>query len=134
MISAKKEVNPTYTAFSPFMYSLDTFLPIINFGQKDYWWPQPTVQEPYCARTMETNFWRGPWNGCYWSHIAARWVLTTIPSLFRDHPRVYAGVSWLSAPPTIGHFLRGYRWLHIAIGWFLITVGVAGVTGLVRKE
>jgi hypothetical protein len=27
-----------------------------------------------------------------------------------------------------------YRYFHIACGWLLITLGIAGVTGLVRKE
>jgi hypothetical protein len=27
-----------------------------------------------------------------------------------------------------------YRWLHIGVGWMLITLVVAGFTGLVRKE
>jgi hypothetical protein len=29
-----------YPAFRPLLYSLDTFVPIVNFGQKDYWGPQ----------------------------------------------------------------------------------------------
>jgi hypothetical protein len=42
---------------------------------------------------------------------------------------------WL--PVNLGpnaQFFRGYLWLHIILGWVLTTVGVAGLTGLVKKE
>ncbi len=33
-----------------------------------------------------------------------------------------------------GRWLQYYNWLHVGIGWVLITLGVAGFTGLVRRE
>lgn len=33
-----------------------------------------------------------------------------------------------------GRWIQYYYWLHICLGWALITLGVAGFTGLVRKE
>ncbi len=144
MLPAKKEAYPSdaqirqvpsvYPAFSPFMYSLDTFLPIINFGQKDFWWPQPVEREPYCTRSMATNFWSGSWSGYTWAHYAGRQLLTMMTSRLSGYPWVHEKVGWLLSPTTIGSFLRGYRWFHIAIGWVLITLFVAGFTSLVRKE
>jgi hypothetical protein len=32
-----------------------------------------------------------------------------------------------------GYLLLCYFWVHIALGWMLTTLGVAGLTGLVRK-
>ena len=31
----------TYPEFNPWMYSLDTLLPVLEMGQKDYWRPNP---------------------------------------------------------------------------------------------
>lgn len=33
-----------------------------------------------------------------------------------------------------GRWIQYYYWIHICLGWALITLGVAGFTGLVRKE
>ena len=52
IIPAKKDAYPDYErnrqlpsfypTFDPWVYSLDTFLPIVNLGQKDYWQPKAT--------------------------------------------------------------------------------------------
>jgi len=77
LISTKKagDVSPKFNAFT---YSVDAFLPIINFRQEDYWIPSG----------------RNPWSP----------VLLT------------------------------YYMFHVAAGWILSTLGVLGVTGLVRKR
>jgi len=31
-------------------------------------------------------------------------------------------------------FLRGFRWIQVILGWFFATMGLAGVSGLLRKE
>jgi hypothetical protein len=52
--------------FSPFMYSLDVLLPVINFHQKDYFIPDPTTP-------------RGIWVRRYfWLHIALGWIFATL--------------------------------------------------------
>lgn len=73
-----------YPKFSAVMYSLDTFLPIVDFGQKAYWMPNPN-----------------------------------------------RGAVWMFGL-TSGWFLRLYLWGHIAFGWLLTTLVVAGITGLVK--
>lgn len=42
----------------------------------------------------------------------------------------------LFVPTGVGNarWIQYYYWLHICLGWALITLGVAGFTGLVRKE
>ena len=35
---------------------------------------------------------------------------------------------------TWGGALRGYLWFHIAAGWFLTTIWVAGLTGVIKKS
>lgn len=41
---------------------------------------------------------------------------------------------WVPAGVGAGRWIQYYYWVHICLGWALITLGVAGFTGLVRKE
>ncbi len=79
------KTGPYYPAFSAAMYSLDTFLPIINFGQKERWAPNANAG----------RLWRGR---------------------------------------RAGWYARAYLWMHIALGWLITTLFVAGVTGLVQTK
>jgi hypothetical protein len=110
IIPAKKvQENTRYPSFDPWMYSLDTLLPIINFGQKDYWWPEVS-HTPFMIVTE-----LGSVSSVQFASLAPHDPKTT---------------KWWTSVA----FLRVYRWVHIGIGWLLITLGIAGVTGLVRKE
>ncbi len=77
VLTKPNEQTPVW--FNAFIYSLDTFLPIISLHQKEYFIP------------------RGNW-------------------------------SWG------GTFVAAYYWLHILAGWVLVTLGVAGITGIVKKD
>ena|SRR5882724_1477811 len=119
-----------FPAFNSWLYSLDTFLPIINFGQKDHWRPRdtaptasgpaqsllasteappPSSSHPIPSGEKAEDFW--------WASATYQKVLTMVKA-------------WVAS----GGPLRLYRYFHIGIGWLLITLGIAGVTGLVRKE
>lgn len=54
------------TVFNPLIYSLDTFLPVINFGQTDYWIPS--------GKGIVGLFTQWYW----WLHIAFGWIFSTI--------------------------------------------------------
>jgi hypothetical protein len=111
MIPAKAEAYDTtkktrqetafYPAFNRWLYSLDTFVPIINFGQKDYWGPQVACNTSVAIKGG-------------WTNSAAKGGIRLCIFGIR--------------------VLYLYRWLHIIVGWVLITLVVAGFTGLVRKE
>lgn len=81
-----------YPPFNRWFYSIDTFVPIINFGEKDYWAPLAHCNESAAQ-------------GC-----RVCFCLLGIRALYV------------------------YRWLHVAVGWLLITLVVTGFTNLVRKE
>jgi hypothetical protein len=88
-----------YHAFNRWLYSLDTLVPIINFGQKDYWAPQVSCNKSGLIRGGGIR-------------------LCILGILNNPGIRV----------------LYLYRWLHIFVGWVLITLAVAEFTGLVRKK
>jgi hypothetical protein len=102
-----------YPAFNRWLYALDTFVPIINFGQKDYWAPQVDCYEripkgdPKGEKRIKTGLIRGG---------GVR--LCVLGILNRPAIRV----------------LYLYRWLHIVAGWVLITLFVTGFTNLVRRQ
>jgi hypothetical protein len=52
------------------------------------------------------------------------------PWQYKAHPWMPRGTSWLISPWS----LRRFRWLQISLGWFFTTMGVAAVTGIVRRE
>ncbi len=55
----------SYLRFSAPVYSLDTFLPIINLGQKDHWAPNANSADGWWLRSY------------LWVHIILGWVLST---------------------------------------------------------
>jgi hypothetical protein len=124
------QVPPYYPRFRPLLYSLDTLLPIINFGQKDHWrlrdgapmssiprqWAQPPVDSAIASSLSQTAA-QGEAQGGGLAAASTRAVWATIRT-------------WV----TDGEPIRLYRLAHIAAGWLLITLGIAGVTGLVRKD
>jgi hypothetical protein len=69
------EPPPYYEEFSAPVYSLDTFLPIVNFGEEDRWRPNP-------HDGSEITRW-GPTTGSLlriwlWVQIGFGWLLTTL--------------------------------------------------------
>jgi hypothetical protein len=102
-----------YPAFNRWLYALDTFVPIINFGQKDYWAPQVDCYEripkgdPKGEERIKTGLIRGG---------GIRLCILGI----------------LNKPAIRVLYL--YRWLHIVAGWVLITLFVTGFTNLVRRQ
>jgi hypothetical protein len=76
-----------YPAFNRWLYALDTFVPIINFGQKDYWAPQVTCNKSGLIRGGGIRLCilgilgKPAIRVLYlyrWLHIVAGWVLITL--------------------------------------------------------
>jgi hypothetical protein len=133
-----REVPAYYPAFHPWMYALDTLVPIINFGQKEYWRPQNAIESSGHGGGGAVQRRRGPDRP---PHAIQRAVYdrpqdSDLVAAVDLPPRPSSLIAWFKAPPwvTTSTFLRGYRWFHVGVGWVLITLGITGVTGLVRKE
>jgi len=64
-----------YPKFQAFVYSLDTFLPIVDLNQKGYWLPNANHGDylPYVKFR-----WGGLLRIYLWVHIIAGWILTTL--------------------------------------------------------
>ena len=98
-----------YAPFCALVYSIDTSLPIIGFGQKDRWYPRlmekvpppPGGSEGVSGFLCKANFTR----------------------------RLEPNSVWVSRV-TLAKSLEVYRWFHLAFGWFLATMLLAGISGL----
>ncbi len=102
--SEQKIIDPNYPKFNALIYSIDTFLPIIDFYQESYWLPNGNKGNNTKIPTVSLNF-----------------------STSNPLPKLN-----ISQAKT-GNLLRWYFWFHIVMGWVLTSLAVAGFTGLVRR-
>jgi hypothetical protein len=102
-------VPPFYEPFCAAVYSFNTFVPLIDLGQSGRWIPvsSPTHEKP-----------SGHASG---NRLTRALCDAEIVDVFPH-----------SLTPS-AMFLRFYRWGHTILGWFITTMFVAGVTGLVRR-
>jgi hypothetical protein len=70
-----------YPKFQPLLYSMDTFLPIVNLGQKDYWAPNVNsgVAQIPVSRSLILKFtWGSALRAYLIVHIIFGWIFTTL--------------------------------------------------------
>jgi hypothetical protein len=77
VLNGRRTVNPDYPVFSPLVYSLECFTPLLKLDQSANWTPNANRGE------LKTFFcWRattGTWLQRYfWGHIILGWVLTSL--------------------------------------------------------
>jgi len=65
-VTPDMECATSYPCFHPFMYSVDTFIPIIDFHQQRYWLPDTSRPGGWGYRLY------------LWVHIALGWLLSTV--------------------------------------------------------
>jgi hypothetical protein len=65
-LAPTKKAEEIPTAFDPFVYSLDTFIPVMNLHQKEYWIPRGDTYAGQAVRVY------------YWVHIATGWACFTL--------------------------------------------------------
>jgi hypothetical protein len=140
-IRAGGALPPHYRRFSPLIYSLENSLPVMKFGQADYWHPGSQTSRPLLLRLLR-DMGRGfaglPMVPSATSKMQPflrrikRWgpqlaSNALIGTLLRSLARLSA---WSKAPG----FTRSFLWLQILIGWLLVTLFLAALTGLVHKD
>jgi hypothetical protein len=96
-----------YQPFNGFVYSLETFLPLVDLHFAKHWLPAAQLSPQHSVDLLK--------------HLR-RWPFRWLPPW--DH----------AFGANFGEHLRWYFWFHILAGWFFTTMFVAGVTGLVRKD
>jgi hypothetical protein len=102
----EKDQPQQYRPFHSFVYSLETFLPLVDLRQGKHWLPNPEIP-PQSPVALLKPFARG----------ALRNVL--------GYQHQFG--------PKFGKHLRWYFWIHVLAGWFFTLMLVAGLSGLVRR-
>jgi hypothetical protein len=105
-----------YDPFCALAYAIDLSLPIISFGQKDRWHPIGTAVTT--ASVVQTSQHSWPYSIFCQASFTHHWK----PHWSADRAATLASV------------LQLYRWVHLALGWFLTTMLVAGISGLIGRE
>ncbi len=110
-VAATHEQNASgvsvYQPFNGFIYSLETFLPLVDLQFAKHWLPNANLKPNNPVDLMN-----------HMRHWPVRWL---------PHWNHNFGKNF-------GKHLRWYFWFHILAGWFFTTMVIAGVTGLVRKD
>jgi len=65
-------------SFNALLYSLDTFLPIVDLHQKGAWWPAAAGTEHVLELGGLTLSWGALLRTYQWIHIGLGWILTTL--------------------------------------------------------
>ncbi len=97
-----------YPGFNPFIYSLENSVQVLRLGQGDTWQPDPSPQGAGRAPVRGSSWWEKP---------LASWAFAWVPA-------------WFTRPTT----LLCVRWGQIILGWVLVALFLAGVTGIARRE
>lgn len=74
----QEEISSNYPAFNPLIYSLDTFVPIIDLHQQKYWLPNANNEAELPLNSFMIRV-----SGCYlrwylWLHITVGWIVTSL--------------------------------------------------------
>jgi hypothetical protein len=114
-LTSKGMVPVSNEPFCALTYAIDSSLPIISFGQRDKWhvaFPEKAIG---VAKTDS--------HGVIY-HVLCQATFTR--GWFEQAP--------CGAAATVASVLNLFRWLYLAAGWFLTTMFVAGITGLVGRD
>jgi hypothetical protein len=130
------QLPDTYIRFNAFVYALDAFLPIIELDESQGWEPddeqhgfvRPLAADEgliTCTKRLMTGQnmeWRrtAPSNARSCGYAADTGVLATLSS----------GTAWLFRHGA--H--RAVDWLLELLGWALISLFIAGMSGIMKKE
>ena len=67
-----------YPKFNAFIYSLETFVPLVKLGMDDKWTPSANRTAEICLGRNRFTIPGGAFRWYRWIHILSGWVLTTL--------------------------------------------------------
>jgi hypothetical protein len=77
--NGRREIAVTYPKFNSFVYSLETFVPLVKLEMGDYWTPNAKRGKRIVLTKKRAIFTTGSLLRIYlWIHIIAGWILTTL--------------------------------------------------------
>ena len=117
LVTPTERRQDLYPQFSAFVYSLETFVPLVKLQVSQYWLPNadrgkavPGLRELMLKAVVQLLLVKNLKE--YWFHKLVR--------------------TFKIRAATTGAWLRTYLWWHIIAGWVFTTLWVVGLTGLVK--
>ena len=75
----KQQISKDYPVFNALVYSIDTFVPLVDLGVSKYYLPNANRKKPVPPSKFFDRFGNGSYIRIYlWFHIAAGWILTSL--------------------------------------------------------
>jgi hypothetical protein len=74
---SKSQVSPNYPVFNPVVYSIDVFLPIVDFHQESHWLPNGKRGRDINLFLFKTSSDK-LFLYYFWLHIVLGWILTSL--------------------------------------------------------
>jgi hypothetical protein len=72
------QTNSSYERLQPILYSLDVFVPFVNFHQEAYWWPDANLSGECDLLGRRVRFSGSILRSYLWLQIVAGWLLSAI--------------------------------------------------------
>jgi hypothetical protein len=110
----KEKLSELYPKFNAFVYSLETFVPLVKLGISEFW-------APNANRGTELHLLHKL------TLLPVRLALQLVCGKRLTALRIHE-----PTPLRVGSLLRCYLWIHIIAGWILTTLWVGGFTGLLK--
>lgn len=77
--NTKQQISKDYPVFNALVYSIDTFVPLVDLGVSKYYLPNANRKKPVPPTKFFALFVNGSYIRIYlWFHIAAGWILTSL--------------------------------------------------------
>jgi len=117
--------------FHPFAYTLDTFLPGVDLGEAKLWRPYGKLEATQPARSGEPTVRALAPIGCPdASPIAGNFGGRLTAWCNAGQRPVLAALDWA----LDAGLARLWLWIEIAMGWVLLGVLAAGLTGVLQRK
>jgi len=142
VIEAKKRADESggqpesHPKFISFIYSLETFVPLVKLGMAEYWMPDGEGKaDPKLSARLDFPLWLI--FSLYGLPLRIIfYLLKAVSRRFWKWNATAGGARDCTdkfEPPAEGTVLRCYLWIHIIAGWIISTLWVAALTGLVKS-
>lgn len=76
--SQQEEISDNYPTFNPLIYSVDAFIPILDFQQQKYWLPNATKEIEISHNSFKLKILGSCLRWYLWVHITFGWVFTSL--------------------------------------------------------
>ena len=118
--NAEHKLRTVYPPFNPLIYSLDSFIPLIDLHQCSFWQPSLRFFSLFAKqnnRSLTSFVTNDDWFSInlLWLDGPDKWIQKKVSNRH-----------WF-------HLIRAYFYVHIFMGWLLTSLFIAGLAGIIKS-